>query len=52
LRLFDDGEDLFFAEEEVDLFVELHFRAGILADQDEVCPEGRPVVCRTDAKAF
>ncbi len=34
--LFDDGEDLFFAEEEVDLFVELHFRAGILADEDLV----------------
>ena len=36
MRLFDDGENLFFAEKEVDHFVELHFGAGVLADEDLV----------------
>jgi len=34
--LFDDGEDFFFAEEEVDLVVQLHFRTGVLADENLV----------------
>lgn len=36
MGLVDDGEDFFFAEQEVELFIELHFRAGVLADENLV----------------